>query len=42
MIEGSYDLRVQGLNECSHPAKFGGHMLCGSGDIRALVCHVIS
>ena len=25
-----------------HPAKFGGHQQCGSGDIMILVCHVIS
>ena len=24
------------------PAKFGGHRHCGSGDIKFLVCHVIS
>ena len=24
-----------------HPAKFGGHRHCGSGDIMILVCHVI-
>ena len=25
-----------------HPANFGGHRQCGSGDIMVLVCHVIS
>ena len=24
-----------------HPAKFGGHGYCGSGDIMVLFCHVI-
>ena len=24
-----------------HPAKFGGHMHCGSADVMALVCHVM-
>ena len=24
-----------------HPAKFGGHRLCGSGDIMILVCYMI-
>ena len=24
-----------------HPAKFGDHGHCGSGDIMVLVCHVI-
>ena len=23
-----------------HPAKFGGHRRCGSGNMMALVCHV--
>ena len=25
-----------------HPAKFGGHIHCGSKDVMVLVCHVIS
>ena len=24
-----------------HPAKFGGHMHCGSADVMALVCHAM-
>ena len=24
-----------------HPAKFGGHMLCGCGYVTVLVCHVV-
>ena len=30
------------LNVCHHPIKFGGHKHCGSEDITALLCHVIS
>ena len=29
------------LKVSHHPAKFGGHWYCGSGDIKILVCHVI-
>ena len=28
--------------ESYHPAKFGGHWHCGSGDIMVLACHVVS
>ena len=28
------------LNVCNHPAKFGSHNHCHSGDITYLICHV--
>ena len=30
------------LQVSQHPVKFGGHRLCGSGDIMFLVCHMTS
>ena len=30
------------LKVSHHPAKFGGHRLCGIRDIMVLVCHMIS
>ena len=32
---------MEPLKVCCHPAKFSGLRHCGSGDIMALVCHVI-
>ena len=43
MIKGlsnNYGLKL--LKVSQHHAKFDGHAHCGSGDMMALVCHMIS
>ena len=43
MVNVSYDYIVKSPPKVSHHTnKFGGHRLCGSRDIIALVCHGIS
>ena len=38
---GQMTIRLEVLKVSFHPAMFGGHRRCSSGDVNVLVCHVI-